>query len=87
MRHTLKSWPPYFEATLRGDKTFDVRFDDRNYQVGDEVELVEWEPRGDRATSRRCVRRVVYVLREEDAVRFGLQPGHVVLGLSEDAPW
>lgn len=89
-KHQLKSWPPYFEATLRGFKTFDVRRDDREggFNVGDHVELLEWDAARCRPTSRKCVRRVSFVLRGADAERFGVQPGHVVLGLEKDPePW
>ncbi len=81
-RHTLKSWPPYWEATWTGAKAFDVRRDDRGgFNVGDEVELVEWSFTANEPTGRRLVRRVVLVLCGQDAESFGVQPGHVVLGL------
>lgn len=44
--HSLKTWPAMFEAVWRGDKTFEVRLDDRGYQKGDTVQLREWERQG-----------------------------------------
>jgi hypothetical protein len=41
--HTLKTWPGPFEAVWRGDKTFEVRLNDRFFQRGDVVVLKEWE--------------------------------------------
>lgn len=41
--HKLKTWPTFFEAVWRGDKTFEVRLDDRGYQKGDMVTLAEWD--------------------------------------------
>jgi hypothetical protein len=81
MRHQLKSWQPYFDHVATGQKTFDVRFDDRGYQVGHEVELLEWQHLADKPTGRRLIRHIVYVL---DGAQdgFGLQRGFVVLGLS-----
>lgn len=43
--HELKTWPVHFEAVWRGDKTFEVRLDDRAYQCGDTVTLREWDRR------------------------------------------
>ncbi len=46
VHHTLKTWPAMFEAVWRGDKTFEVRIDDRGYQKGDTVTLAEWDRNG-----------------------------------------
>lgn len=43
MRHTLKTLPRYFQAVWVGDKTFEIRKNDRNFQERDEVVLQEWE--------------------------------------------
>ena len=44
MRHQLKTWPEYFKAVAAGTKTFEVRENDRNFKVGDVLELREWIP-------------------------------------------
>ncbi len=44
MRHELKIWPQYYEAVAGGEKTFEVRVNDRNFQRGDEVELRYFDP-------------------------------------------
>lgn len=44
--HELKTWPDYFEAVWAGDKTFEIRYDDRGYQRGDVVVLREWDRSG-----------------------------------------
>ncbi len=87
MKHTLKTWPPYFEHTMTRVKTFEVRRDDRPYALGDELDLVEWDRLSGEATGRRCTLRIVYILGREadgrcDAHAFGLEPGFVVLGLA-----
>ncbi len=35
--HELKTDPVYFSAIGEGRKKFDIRINDRNYQVGDEI--------------------------------------------------
>lgn len=40
--HDLKTRPEYFAYLWSGDKTFELRKDDRGYWVGDTLLLREW---------------------------------------------
>lgn len=61
--HTLKTWPTFYEAVLDGRKTFEVRRgNDRTYQVGDLLDLQEWDPETKAFTGRRLLRRITYVM-------------------------
>lgn len=42
--HVLKAWPEPFAAVVRGVKRFEVRKDDRGFEVGDRLVLREYEP-------------------------------------------
>lgn len=85
--HKLKTWPAYFDAIERGEKTFDVRRDDRGFQKGDVLVLqrtredrkteVEWNYDGE--VKQELRRTISYVL---TGGQFGIEPGYVVLGLS-----
>lgn len=44
MMHALKCWPVAFERLQTGEKTFDVRMDDRGFQFGDIVMFREYDP-------------------------------------------
>lgn len=44
----LKTINPYFHEVWEGNKTFEVRFNDRDFKVGDIVYLVEYEPNKDK---------------------------------------
>lgn len=80
--HELKVWPRFFGAILDGSKTFELRRNDRDFQVGDELHLREWSPNainpekslgqlGPRErgwwTGREVKRRVSYVLNASEA--------------------
>lgn len=40
----LRTWPGYFRAIWRGEKRAELRRNDRNFQVGDRVLLIEFDP-------------------------------------------
>ncbi len=42
--HELKTWPGPFDAIWRGVKTCELRKNDRDFKVGDFLELREWNP-------------------------------------------
>jgi Domain of unknown function (DUF3850) len=44
LAHDLKTWPRFFEAVASGAKPFEWRKDDRDYRVGDILNLREWAP-------------------------------------------
>ena len=72
-----KILPKYFGDVVTGAKQFELRKDDDDIQVGDELELIEWdgEPTG------KVVRRdVTYVLR--NCVEYGLMDGYCIVGIS-----
>jgi len=75
--HVLKTWPAYFKEVLIGRKTFEVRRDDREFQVGDTLRLVEWSQQTGH-TGRALDRRVTYVL---PGGEFGIEEGYVVMGI------
>ncbi|MCL6441855.1 MAG: DUF3850 domain-containing protein [Alicyclobacillus sp.] len=80
--HEMKIWPQYFEAVVSGDKTFEVRFDDRGFQRGDTLVLREWSPRDQQYTGRECKRLVTYVLH---GGMFGLEKGYSIMSIVDEA--
>ncbi|SFV08074.1 ASCH/PUA domain-containing protein [Alicyclobacillus macrosporangiidus] len=75
--HELKTWPEYFEPLLRGEKTVELRKDDRGYAVGDTLILREYDPETGQYTGRSCTRLVTHILRGEP----WLQPGYAALSV------
>ena len=78
--HKLKTWPEYFQAVFRGDKTFEVRKNDRDYKVGDILHLVEYHPDSSFYSGEELMRRVTYVLEGPD---FGVDMNYVVMGVKK----
>jgi hypothetical protein len=75
--HELKCWPEYFAAIRRGDKTFEVRKNDRGFKVGDTLWLREWSPTRTYTGAHLRV-RVTYTL---EGPAFGIEVGYIVMGL------
>jgi hypothetical protein len=43
-KHELKTWPKYFKAVQKGEKTFELRKNDRDFKKGDILILREFVP-------------------------------------------
>jgi hypothetical protein len=60
--HALKCWPPFFEAISAGRKTHDLRrVTDRDFRVGDRMELQEFDPTAERYTGRAITVEITYI--------------------------
>ncbi len=85
--HCLKCWPPYWSEINQGLKRVEIRFNDRDYHVGDELILREWDPCTGTLTGRVCSRTVIHILA---GGQFGLVDDHVAMSLyssEDDGRW
>jgi hypothetical protein len=80
--HPLKTWPRFYQAVADGSKTFEVRKNDRDFQVGDVLELKEWDHATERYTGREMAKVVTYVLH---GGAFGIDSDFCVLSLRNRA--
>ncbi len=82
--HELKTCVRFFEQTLDGKKSFEVRRNDRHFQRGDYVILKEWDtdPVFARYTGREIKAEIVYVLTDFA----GIEKGFCVLQLNSITP-
>lgn len=78
MTHNLKILKPYYEAVAAGDKTFELRKDDRPYRIGDTLVLNEIGA-GNEPTGRVIKKKVGCILR--DCPEYGLLRGYCILSL------
>ncbi len=80
--HELKTWPRYFSDVLSGKKTFELRKDDRGFDVGDILHLREFDPKTG-YTGRECRRIVTYILRGGCAAIPSFD-GYVIMSLADN---
>lgn len=69
--HYLKTVQPYFNAVESGFKSFEVRFNDRNYSVGDTLILHEYDADKQELTGKKIVKDVGYMLNDPAYVKEG----------------
>lgn len=75
--HELKTWPSYFMYLPEGEKTFEVRKNDRDYAIGDRLILREWD-NDEGYSGRKEERTISYIMK---GGQFGVEPGYVVIAL------
>ena len=67
MIHELKIYPEYFKAVISGEKTFEIRKNDRPFKIGDLLALNEYD--GQYWTGNSCLVYVDYILNNPDYVK------------------
>jgi hypothetical protein len=77
-KHALKVWPEFFHPLMTGEKTFEIRKNDRYFKVDDTLHLQEWNPTRNIYTGRELWKRVSYIT----DFPAGIREGYVVMGLS-----
>lgn len=85
--HILKIKTEYFDEIVIGRKTFELRKNDRNYQVGDLIHFVETNGKEfygyyygiERQHNR--VYQITYVLK--DVQEYGLDKDYCILGIKK----
>lgn len=76
IKHNLKILPEYYEAVISGRKRFEIRKNDRDFQVGDLFILMEWD--GQKYTGRDFIHSIGYLIK--DCPQYGLMDGYCIFG-------
>ena len=76
--HKLKTWPSFFKDFLDKGKSFDIRRNDRDYQVGDTVVLQEYDPIEEEYTGRTLNRKITYI------TDYGQTSNRIVMSLEKN---
>lgn len=73
--HNLKILPQYFDDVVFGNKTFEIRKNDRNFKLKDYLHLREWDNDIKKYTGREIIKQICYI------TDYQQKEGYVVLGL------
>ncbi len=73
--HDFKIAPQYFIDVCNLRKRFEIRRNDRNFQIGDLLKLKEFTNSG--YTGRAIIVRVTYILKDYN----GLEPNYIIMGI------
>lgn len=86
--HVLKTLPEHYWAVDAGDKRVELRRDDRGFQVGDYLALVEWKGREAHRIRGTVHAALVLVCRVRHIVRGGpwLAEGYAALSIEHVDP-
>lgn len=66
LTHELKCHPEYYQAILDYKKRFEVRKNDRDFQVDDILFLREWDPKTEQYSGRELHTKILYILQYEN---------------------
>ena len=87
---TKKCWPEFFEKVFSGEKKFEVRLADFECSVGDLILLKEYDPKTQRYTGRKLIRKVTYIIRTKDFDFWTSadveKHGYQIISLESEAP-
>lgn len=80
--HDLKTWPEWYEPSRSGAKPYEIRKNDRHFEVGDTLLLREYTPPRTGFpgfyTGRWMRRPITHIL---DGGKFGVERGFAILSL------
>ncbi len=74
--HELKPWPEFFNDVWSGDKTFELRIDDKGFRAGDLLKFREWSKVGG-YTGREITATVTFI-----TSGLGLEKDWIIMSLS-----
>lgn len=66
--HRLRTLPIHYEAIVNRDKTAEIRISDRNFKIGDVIQLEEWL---DTYTGRMCWVLITHILEDFEGIERG----------------
>jgi hypothetical protein len=82
--HKVKSWAHFFDAINAGLKTHELRHDDRNYQIGDEMVLQRYDNINGKYTGEECRVAITYITNRTQPCAFSsgvLQRDYCILSI------
>ena len=78
--HKLKTLNPFFQDVWDGLKDFEVRKNDRDFKVGDRLQLIEHSLKYPIMQPRYIFKDIKYIL---EGGQYGISNDYVILGLKD----
>lgn len=78
--HDLKTTDPYFSEIVSGNKTFEVRINDRDFRAGDLLILKQYDNKLNCYTGNHCFVNVTFILQGGS---FGIHKDYVVMSIKK----
>jgi hypothetical protein len=75
MIHYLKILPKYFTRVSNGEKTAEIRINDRDFQAGDDMTLQYYDPEDPKMFNEPIYTEITHVLSECP----GIDPGYCMI--------
>lgn len=82
MIHELKTWTEYYDRIVSGEKKFEIRKNDRDFQVGDTLLLQEYFPNLKQYSENVMKVKVTYILH---GPAFGIEKDYCVMSIQHIA--
>ena len=82
MRHELRTDACSFDAMQAGDKTAELRRDDRGFAVGDALRLMRQDEHR-QYTGEIMLVMITHIMRGPETVRYGLREGFALLSVTQ----
>lgn len=82
--HSVKSWPDFFRSIVAGERSHELRPNDRGYLVGDHLLLREWDPKTETYTGAVCTAAITSMTSREIPCAVsdqGLSPNFCILSI------
>ncbi|MNK14331.1 hypothetical protein D3C87_324420 [compost metagenome] len=87
MNHVVKSWSMFYRDIETGERTSDIRLNDRRYAIGDTMDLREFDPVTHTYTGRGQFVKITYIQTNKSnpcaISQFALHDDYVVLSIKK----
>ena len=79
VRHELKIWPQFYKEVFYGRKNFEIRKNDRDFEVGDFLVLREFDISKNEYTGASVMRKITFILHGN---QFVIEEGYCVMSIT-----
>lgn len=76
--HDLKTWTEHYQNVIRGLKPWEIRLNDRDYKVGDILNLKEYFPNLNEFSGESTLFEVTHILH---GGQFGIEKGFCIMSI------